>query len=732
MQTSPQVPSNTLLYSLAEHVQFREDGWHDEAIRRAVACTLHERSDGIPQNALTREVTRVLGITVEAHAVVSLTSKMLENATIVESGGRLHLSQAERTRLDEDRHSADAVAAACRARFDQSAKAHGTYGSISWENLVKNLIVPMTSELGARTFDLLRGATPIHDTSAARNFIAEFSKLDQDAVRDTILDYLDPTDPNVRSHLLGYLTSYTLVAARGMSESQVKNLISLTGRVDLDIIIDTNVAFSMLGLHRNPQNDATSALLSLKDHVGSGVSLRFHILESTIAEARRSLNGALQDARGTEAPRSFEKAAETSGFLSGLLEGYFHARNENRLLSPESYFKTYINGFEAIINQKGIDVIEDSDTRELRSTQNRVDNWMSYEWGRQRPKTREQLEHDVTAMEVVRIRRASNAATATSARWWFVTADFRLQSRERKDLAGGRRLPATINPAELVQLVRLWVPRTSIMEEALVGAIRMPFAFYSYDPQMEKSALRILRAVAGIEGVEGLDEAAALRVFHDMTLRTQLLNQAQDGEGDVEVVAEAVERVDLQYRDRALKAEKQLSALQDNPTPPRANDIPQAKQGGSKNEVIRDRDRLKKKSDRLESELKTMRSQINPAKIEADVSKQRQVRIHDLAVARASTRLERIRWLSVILGILLVAGSVYAYFFLPEPKGTLGADISIVIGAVALVTQFIIFLPKRRVTLKERLSRRIEQKLRENAGFTPELTTDTAVSPDVN
>lgn len=711
------VASATLLYSLAEHVQFRKDGWHDEAISRVALCVLHERHVGMTLDNLVLEVIRMLGIAIDDGAVFTRVESLCQGGAIVRVEGLLVLSQAERIRLDGEQTQAESIVASCRDRLDRSVRNHGTVGSVTWESFVSDLVIPMTNELGSRTFDLLRGSTPVHDTTAARSFVDSFPESEREAVRDTVAEYLDPADTNVQRHLLGYLTNYTLLSAGGLSESQLASLLGESGDIALDVLVDTNVAFSMLKLHRNPMNDATQALLQLRDQLGPGVTLNFHMLAATVDEAKRSLEGARRAAPRSAAPSAFEKAAEESGFLSGLLEGYLHARNSDRLLSADAYFVPYIDAFETIMSEHRISILDHEAAADLSRVQERTDNWMTYERGAGRGKSRDQVEHDVLAIEVVKQKRGHGNVTASSARWWIVTLDLRLQSRERKDLGGSRRLPSTINPAELVQLVRLWVPRSAATERALVGAIRMPFAFYSYEPELEQSALRILAAVAGVQGMSGLDQAGALRVFQDATLRAQLAGLAAGSEKEADAIAATVKRVDLEYRARAESAERELRRVRSEAAaqPSKASD----RGGKSKNDLIKERDRLRVKSARLETELRGARaSEIELARL-ADEAKARDENLHQLAVDRA-TRIVRDARLIVILTATLVAlAAAVAFFTWPDPTGRIGSGIGFCVGLVALLIQIFVFLPARRESFATRLTRRIEKKLRRNAGLSP-------------
>jgi hypothetical protein len=706
-----------LLYSFAEHVQLRKDGWYHKAIDRTTLWHLFNSSNGLTHQILAERVVETLTISVEAHIVAAEIDELLAASLIVQHDSLLYISEAERTRLESERAHAIKIEAACSIRLDRTVRSNGTAGLVSWESFVNELVVPITSELGSRTFELLRGFTPVRDTEAARKYIESFDAADQDSIRNTIADYLDPNDPDVRHHLLGYVTGYTLLAAGGLSSQQLADALRSTGIVDFDVIVDTNVAFSLLNLHRNPLNDATRALLQLRETITIGATLRFHMLSSTVAEAQRSLENARRIAPSSAAPGAFISAATNTGVLSGLVEGYLDARESQRHLSAESYFAPLIDGFEAIVAEFGITVIDDSELTSSQSVKRRAQNWLSHQPTDGRGKSRIQLEHDALAVEMVQKRRGGEAKTAVAARWWFVTLDLRLQNRERKDLAGAHRLPSTINPAELVQLLRLWVPRSEKMESALVGAIRLPFTFYAYDPELERTALRILDTLAGVEGIAGLSEDAALRVFQDVTLRSQLAAVERGSSAEFAVVKEAIKRIDLTQTSRAASAELKPHSLQPQGIPTRTSDARSPVLGKSKNDVIKERDRWKAKATKLQDELDTHRrvnSDVPQAvAVAGSVDRERNLRL--LSELRAHRIAVGLRWGGFALGLITAIIATLWILF----DQTAAATFAIVLTAASFAVAVWSILPKQRHTFEQRVAAVLERRLRLNAGFDP-------------
>ncbi|OUE19794.1 hypothetical protein BFL34_01936 [Clavibacter michiganensis] len=703
--------SSTLLYSFAEHVQFRNDGWHEEAIKRAALCILHERTAGLPDEVLISQTLKLLDLSVDSHIAAEVIGTIVDSNEAYKQGTLIFLSQSERTRLDQVQLEAERIEGLCEARFNEQTRKHHVYKSITWAAFIESLIVPLTEELGSRTLDLLRGQSPVSDTKAARQFLEAQVETERELIKQVVADYLDPRVEHVRLHLLGYLTNYTLIAAGGLTSIQVESLLKTTGPIEIDVLIDTNVAFSMLGLHRNPLNDATASLLSLQKHLGNGVRLRFHMLSTTVNEAKSALTMARNEARKIHANSAFKRAAIDAGVLSGLVEAYLSNDSISRV-SPDTYFDVYINGLEAILAERNILVLDATVSASDPVVSQRVTNWLSF--SSDGHKSRQLLEHDVTVIETVRQKRPANSPTAASAGWWFVTLDLRLQGKERKDIAGSASLPTILNPAELIQLVRLWMPRTLEMERALVGALRMPFTFYSYDRALEASVMQILAVVNNVAGIDGISEDAALRVLRDATLQSRIAGTLnEDPRETTKAVAEALVRVDMVYEPRAIKAEAMLREQHEQATPsPQVTKITESRSRASTTSAIKDRDKWKATAASYKLELEASRSPVTKIDLATTASKSQESIILRLAKRTAERRITGVRIGAGLMTLAAFGSAVWLTYGTGAEFSEVEPIVGYLVGAPgALVTAFTLF-PRAKDSIQNRYANRLERSMR--------------------
>lgn len=730
MQNGRTSPSSTLLYSLAEHVQLRNDGWWEKAIDRTLLWNLYESGQGLTQHGAKAKVIAILGITTDGHIVDRRIKALSESGSVVDTGTGIYLSEVERQRLDLERVSAEAINAVCQDRFKAVSRKHAMDMVLTWDDFVRKLIVPVTKELGSRTFELLRGDTPVRGTEAAAEFLNGFDSADREAMQDLTVEYLDPDIPEVRQHVLGYLTNYTLLSAGGLTTSQLDALAPHDSSTAFDAILDTNAIFSILGLHKNPQNESASALLQLPHHLSASVTLKFWVLASTLDEAIQSLEGAQRVSPGLTVPNVLLEAGVRYGHITGLVQGFSDARVESRLLSPESYFGPYINGLAAILGQRGVGIIDDSELDGSTRVRDRTDNWMTYEPGAGRGKSRTQLEHDVRALEMVRLKRGSDVHEVLKADWWFVTLDLRLQDRERRDLAGSKRLASAINAADFVQLLRFWVPRSEQMEAALIGAIRMPFTFYSYDRAIEQSSLRILAVLAGIERVDELTPEAAALVFQDGSLREQLSGVPRKSAEEAHVVADSLRRADIQFAPLAAELEAKLAeanaklaAQQESSS---GRDVVQGGRDRSKRDLTAQRDRATRQNDKSARREKDLQSANVSLKLANDKLTQENAR-RDTRVQQRAERTASV-WVTGLVGgtAAAVAGLVVVQIassgaaWVTAPWVMIFAGVAAVVAMLAALRQFIPgTVLDWLAPVRARWARALENKYRKDLGLEP-------------
>ena len=168
--------------------------------------------------------------------------------------------------------------------------------------------------------------------------------------------------------------------------------------------------------------------------------------------------------------------------------------------------------------------------------------------------------HDSILWNFVHDKRPSVFESPLEAVFWVVTNDYRLISFDKKR----RRVENSaaeicIHPTELVQMLRLWEPRSSDMEQALMSGLRLPFMFYEYDSGEEAASIRILKALSRFEHISNLGPEAIRDIVLSDAVRSKTVTAISEEEENAVIrdalLAEREEIVD--QRDGAVRRAQQ-------------------------------------------------------------------------------------------------------------------------------------------------------------------------------
>ena len=117
--------------------------------------------------------------------------------------------------------------------------------------------------------------------------------------------------------------------------------------------------------------------------------------------------------------------------------------------------------------------------------------------------------HDSILWHFVHDKRRAVFESPLEAVFWVVTNDYRLINFDRRRRRAMKSAAGVcIHPAELVQILRLWEPRSTDMEQALMSVLRQPFMFYEFDPSKEAASMRILKALSRFDHIDELKPEA--------------------------------------------------------------------------------------------------------------------------------------------------------------------------------------------------------------------------------
>ena len=313
-----------------------------------------------------------------------------------------------------------------------------------------------------------------------------------------------------------------------------------TGRID--VFLDTNFLFSVLDLHENPGDDLAHDLLSLVHELKGRVDLNLYVLPDTVTETRMVLQATIADLEGFRGQPNLARAAQHTN-VSGLARRYFEATaRSSKELTAEAFFDPYESNLVAVLRSKSVE-LHNTDLSSLRVAQEVVDDLHDeqerQEWYRPRgAKPYNSNLHDMVLWHFTKSRRRAIVESPLDATAWVVTLDYGLIKFDQRKGQGEPGPPICLHPSSLIQLFQFWVPSSTRLDEALVGSVRQPLLFLTFDYQSEQITARILKQLSRFEGAEDLDTDVATEILTNQALRDRLSHTSGDVSTDEQIIQE--------------------------------------------------------------------------------------------------------------------------------------------------------------------------------------------------
>ena len=536
------------LTRLVQHVALNESGWWEQAIERLVLACAYTQAHSSREKLRTL-VVELCGVQPNSERVDSTMERLVASGALVEYDGMLRVSEETREALEQQESATLDSEGRVRARFEDLVRKRDLHDQVDelWQVMETEVVLPVVRHLGARMYELLTA----HSSAGSGDLesqMHDFLTRHGDQVRAFMADFLDPGDHDVRRFVLRRLNAQYAVDAAALPLDALAKLSRLEHKASrVDVFLDTNFLFSVLGLHENPSDDAANDLLQLVRELKGRVDLKLYVIPETVEEARRVLRDAIARLGDFRGQRNLAEAARRTT-ASGLTARYFEAaRTAVTLLTAEEFFGPYESDLVTVLRSKGVELYN-KDLSRFHSNQEVVDDLHGQaerqEQFRQRgAKTYEANLHDMVLWHFTRSRRGVVMESPLGVTAWVATLDRGLIKFDRDKRRGTSDPPVCLEPSSLILLFQFWVPSSAELDEALVGSVRQPLLFLAFDEQSEQVTLRILNQLSRFEGAGDLEIDVASEILTNQALRNRLAGTANDDTADKEIVREELVHV---------------------------------------------------------------------------------------------------------------------------------------------------------------------------------------------
>lgn len=558
------------LVALVHHVELSQAGWRDRALELAATCVLHEKGGTCAREELSALLADRLPGTLGRAEVERLLARLEREGTIMSvRSDRLKLSESTSTTLSQLLEDHDQLEARVRDKFSVVVGALPSSARIEWTTFERSFLTPLILELGARTYEFLSGEVTTLSTSGGFvKFLTTIPEENRAAASQAIETFFNPKDPDIRAYLLRLLNAVFLAQVTGLPEAVLDALAARTKKkLRLRVFLDTNFLFSLIGLHENPADDVVELLNRLIAELKARLEVRLYILPITHDEARRTIGNYADRLSGLRLDRRLAEAVRRgTSDLSGITLRYVkEAASARRSVTAQEYFQPYLENLLAIARSKGVELYNES-VDSLRRDQTVIDDvvaQLEFEKrtkGEQDAKSYELLLHDMVLWHFVQRNRPARLDSYLDADTWVATIDFGFLGFDRHKLRRQNvSVPACLHPTVLLQILQLWIPRSDLLDAALVDSLR-PLVPHVFDRDAEQVTIRILRALSRFEDIGDLDQETLTHVLFDRAIRSRVA-ATHDIEEQIELVRDTLVAETMRLERKAKQLELEAAGL---------------------------------------------------------------------------------------------------------------------------------------------------------------------------
>jgi len=472
---SKQLPREII--SLVHNVELNKVRWWDKAIQRLVVATVWLAGKPLSLHEIIDYCSAHLSLQLEPSRVQNHISELCSTGILLSSRhatGEDAYQISDSHKIDFENEIQTNEQLETRVRQEFIAKINncdlGLDSQQVWQSFNNDFLIPFVREMGARTLSLLsQDGIALEESGTLMRFLSCYPENTWDQLQKAILDFLDPSSPDIGSFILQYLNAFFLLEAGSLRDEELAEVERVMGKApSLTLYLDTNFLFSALDL-RDSKYEAAQYLMKLIEQIPN-VSAEFWALPITVEEAQGVLVNVAKSIKNVRNSQGLYRAALGGGRgLDDLARKYLRVAGQSGVsITVADYFRPYTHDLLSTLESKGILADEATDisaylesdavSKDIRLVE-RYEEWNNPRQAHYR-KNQAAIEHDVVLWHVVNDKRSPLPKPPLDTRCWIVALDHRFigyDSHERRRGKGHRR-PRCVHPASLIQMLRHSLP----------------------------------------------------------------------------------------------------------------------------------------------------------------------------------------------------------------------------------------------------------------------------------
>src|ERR1017187_807209 len=347
------------LIALVHHIELNKAGWWDLAIQRLVLTAFYLRKDS--QTLSIPEIHAALKdrytVEIDEQTIRGQLELLVGCGDTLElQPGRFKLLEAAMQRCEVDIQVATELEVEVRVRFDRILAQHCPLidSDLAWSCFADNFLIPLVRQLGASTYELLAGLRGFDQLPHIDAFIDSFEPEQSINLNKFLREFLDPANAPLRRFVLRTMNAFFVVRAGGLSEGTIKQFAKSAQPFSATLFFDSNVLFSLLGLHENPADESSRNLLALVHRLSTSVPIKLRVLPPTLDEMRRAIKSSQEAVIDMRISSKLLGSAANVGVTGITAKFLTLTAGLGGTVAPADYFEPYLNNLVTILNNSGV------------------------------------------------------------------------------------------------------------------------------------------------------------------------------------------------------------------------------------------------------------------------------------------------------------------------------------------------------------------------------------------
>ncbi len=560
----------TELGALSQHIELNEAGWWDKTAQNLILSFLHLHDESMSVMQIVKGINEEYDTKFDYDRVYKVIDNLLHDGKIIVLDDKYKLSQEHKEWRDGKERQSTERDNRLIERFGGKLLENGFANDpyVVWHKFTRIFLTPLTEEMGVKMFHIITGTSlDLEKYPSFDAFLAKFDETDRPFIRKGVLEFFLTNDPDLRSYVIQLINMVLVLESTALSQDKIRSLYyQMAKNPVFRIFIDTNFFFHLIGLDESGFHEAADLLKDVVINLNNVIDIKLYITPITLSEAREKLIHEKRNLKNLDNSENAALAVLQSGQTSGLREQFFRSQVEsNTRISAETYFNAYIDNLLFYARENNIDIYQDRHIEEYKDYPKVTDDVFDLtktqennQWKNQKSKA--VLEHDCILWHFALDKRPQKLSSPTDATYWIVTTDRQFINYDRSKRRSNQDMtPVCIFPGDLIQMLRLWIPRSQKYEDAIISSIR-PFLQDTLDSETEQTSLTILNHISVFEKANPnpLPQEVIFRTLTNSSLRQRLNSSNLSDAKRYALVKDEVSE-QLQIENQALKHQAELS-----------------------------------------------------------------------------------------------------------------------------------------------------------------------------